>query len=83
MAPLELVGGGLGPEEDSPGDAMDGRRPCRQAEDVPPACPQVVRMGECESSRAGGTELLQLGKPIQKGRQDPLCGGKGRDRATG
>lgn len=47
-----------------------------------PACPQVVRMGERESIRAGGTELLLLGKPIQKGRQDPLCRAMGKGQGN-
>lgn len=37
---------------------------------VPTTCLQVVRMGEGESGRA---EWLLLGKPSQRGRQDPPC----------
>jgi len=42
--------------------------------DAPPACPQVVRTGRAE--------LLPLGKPIQRGRRDPLGVAWGRDGAT-
>lgn len=79
-APLELVVRGWGQRRTAPGVPQMARGLVGRQTDAPPTCLQVVRMGERESGRAGSAELLPLGKPIQRGRQDPPCGGMGKGR---